>query len=61
MRHTNHSHHQHGADGFLFHKIWHAMSGHTRGGGGRFQGGSNGFGGDGDGFPRVSSVLMTCN
>lgn len=57
MRHSNfhnpHSHHQYGTEGFSLHRLWHAMNGNSRGGGeSRFQGGSNGFGGDGDGFPR---------
>lgn len=53
MRNSNHCHHQHSAEGFSLHRLWHAMNGNTRGGGGgRFQGGTNGFGGDGDGFPR---------
>ncbi len=48
-----HSHHQHGADGFSLHRLWHAIGGQHRGGrDGQFQGGPRGFGSDGDGFPR---------
>ena len=52
MKHSYCTNH-YGADGFSRHRIWHAMTSHKRGGAvGRSQGGSNSFGGDGDGFPR---------